>query len=359
MKTQNKTDHDPRKLKFAEGAIAFVLLLGLTLAVGLGVSSRNDESAPNVAVAESVEETLPAAVAASTVVEADPVETAVAAVVESAPLYDATVPAADIYRDGERAYHERRFDEAVEILDVYVERKPENAWGWYMLGLSSWKAGDDAFAEDAFLTALELKPDHVKSRVNLARVLLAQDRADEALPQVEAALTASPEYTDAYRVLGRTQHALQDVDAAVLAYEEVLLRDADDVWALNNLGLIRIETGEYDAAIAPLARAATLANQACIHNNLGVALEKTGRRDQAAEAYAAALAADAGYDKAGVSLARVRAVTGPQEAPFDLAALAAGFTPRAADTVAATPADSLETVGTLTETAVSLADLGQ
>ena len=355
MKTETKTDHDPRKLKFVEGLVAFALLLGLTLAVGRGVSSRNDESAPNVAGAESVEETLPAAVAAPSVVVVDPVETVVAAVVESAPLYDDVVPAADIYRDGEQAYFERRYDEAVAILDVYVERRPAYAWGWYMLGLAEWKAGAPGDAENALLTALELKGDHLKSRVNLARVLLEQDRAAEALPHVEAALAAAPDYVDAYRVLGRTQHELKDLDAAAAAYEEVLRRDVDDAWALNNLGLLLIESGAYADAVAPLARAVSLdADQACFQNNLGMALERTGRRDQSAAAFAAALAADPGYAKAGVSLARVQAVAGPQEAPCDLAVLAAGYAPADRETVAEAPVDSLAATAATTLTLVDV-----
>ena len=36
-----------------------------------------------------------------------------------------------------------------------------------MLGLSEWKSGDPDAAEEAFAYALEIKPDHVKSLINL------------------------------------------------------------------------------------------------------------------------------------------------------------------------------------------------
>jgi Flp pilus assembly protein TadD len=58
------------------------------------------------------------------------------------------------------------------------------------------------------------------------------------------------------------------------------------------------------------------------HNNLGMALEHTGRFGAAAVAYRDAVTADPGYGKAQQNLARVEAVkTGPEE-PFDLEATA-------------------------------------
>ena len=47
---------------------------------------------------------------------------------------------------------------------------------------------------------------------------------------------------------------------------------------------------------------------AAFHNNLGMALEHTGRFKAAATAYSGALAADPGYEKAKQNLARVEAV---------------------------------------------------
>jgi len=62
------------------------------------------------------------------------------------------------------------------------------------------------------------------------------------------------------------------------------------------------------------------------HNNLGIALERTGHYSAAAEAYGAVLAQDSAYDKASVSLARVaRFKDDPSTTPVDLSALARQF----------------------------------
>ena len=54
------------------------------------------------------------------------------------------------------------------------------------------------------------------------------------------------------------------------------------------------------------------------HNNLGMALEHTGRFKAAASAYGGALIADPRYDKAKQNLARVEAVKAGPEEPFEV-----------------------------------------
>ena len=87
---------------------------------------------------------------------------------------------------------------------------------------------------------------------------------------------------------------------------------------MNNLGLLLIETQRADEALPLLAKTVALrSNVAAFHNNLGMALEHTGRFRAAATAYKGALTADPGYDKAKQNLARVELVKGGPEEPFE------------------------------------------
>src|SRR5207253_8194019 len=74
--------------------------------------------------------------------------------------------------------------EAVDLFTGYTERKPENPWGFYMLGLASWKAGNLAQAGEAFDQALKLDPKHQKSLLNSARVLL--ERSEEHTSELQS-----------------------------------------------------------------------------------------------------------------------------------------------------------------------------
>lgn len=329
MKKQATTPRQERQLKLAEAGILFVLILGLTVFLGVRIFSGDETPAP-VAVNQS-----PAAEQTVGTVEPLPIDESIAtaevevAEAETVPeIVEPRTPVVVTYALCEQAYRDGDYAGAAELFGVYTQEHPANAWGHYMAGLSSWKAGDDEGAEEAFTAALAIQPDHLKSRINFGRVLLEMDRAEEAREQLEAAVAIDSQSVDAQRVLARAYHNLGRLDEAVISYRAALARSADDAWSLNNLGLIYIEQERFAEALPALAKAAELkGEQACIQNNLGVALERSGYFQHAAAAYERALEADAKYAKAELSLERVgeRADAAVDE-QLDLAALAASFT---------------------------------
>jgi tetratricopeptide (TPR) repeat protein len=237
------------------------------------------------------------------------------------------LPGEVTFAEAESAFRGKRYGDAVELFTAYTERKPDNAWGHYMLGLSAWKAGQPEKAEPAFERALQLDPKHVKSLLNWSRVLLEENKPEDALPKIEAALAIDPKSTDGYRLLGRAHAAQGNEDAAIEAYRHAIALDERDAWSMNNLGLVCIEAGRATEALPALARATQLRSDVpTFQNNLGMALEQTGHFQAAATAYRTALAEDADYAKAAVSLARVGTLAeNPALGSIDLAVLADQF----------------------------------
>lgn len=230
------------------------------------------------------------------------------------------------FADAETAYTSRNYTEASRLFAVYTEQHPSNAWGHFMHGLSAWKGGDLGVAETAFEEALRLDPDHVKSLVNLSRVLLDGNRPEAALERLARVGELEPDSNVVHRLLGRAYAAQGKVDEAIDAYRRAIELDGEDGWAMNNLGLLFLEQGRAEDALPLLSRAAELGKDvALFHNNLGMALEHTGRFKAAAEAYSGALAADAGYEKARLNLARVEQVKEAPQEPADPDAAAKGI----------------------------------
>ena len=231
----------------------------------------------------------------------------------------AKIPGPTSFADGMAAYQARKYGDATGIFETYTERRPDNAWGYYMLGLSAWKSADLAKSEQAFEKALSIDPRHVKSLVNLSRVFIEQKRHDEAIERLTRASDIDPGSVEVQRLLGRTYHALGQIDAAVDAYRRALELNERDAWSMNNLGLLFIETSRADQALPLLAKAVELRKEVPeFQNNLGMALEHTGRFRAAATAYSGALTADPGYEKAKQNLARVQAVNAGPEEPFQV-----------------------------------------
>jgi Flp pilus assembly protein TadD len=231
------------------------------------------------------------------------------------------------YSEAEVAYREGRYDEAFELFAAYTASKSENPWGHYMLGLSAWKAGLTEEAEAAFERALSLDPLHVKSMVNLSRVLLDLGEPGQADEVIARALELDPGSNAVLRVRGRVKHELGDFDAAVNSYRRAILLDGRDAWSMNNMGLVLIQDGRYEEALGPLARAVELLQDVAVfQNNLGVALERSGYVAASAEAFRSALALDGSYQKAAASLERVEGLLESSDlGAVDLTAFARGF----------------------------------
>jgi tetratricopeptide (TPR) repeat protein len=207
------------------------------------------------------------------------------------------------------AYRGHRYGDARVLFKTYTESRPNNAWGFYMLGLSAWKSGDREQAESAFVQALTLDSTHVKSHLNLSRVLLESGQPDSALVHIEAAIALDSTSSEPLRLQGRAFEAQGKTDDAIVAYQRAIVKNDSDTWAMNNLGALYIRLERFEDAIGPFARANEIEDKvATFHNNLGMALELTGRYQQSIEQYRAALAIEGTYDKAVSNLQRVELV---------------------------------------------------
>ncbi len=213
------------------------------------------------------------------------------------------------FADGEAAFKAKNYKAATAIFEAYVQRKPGNGWGYYMLGLSAWKSGDFPKAEKAFDQALSIDPEHVKSLINSARLLIDQQRQDEAVDRLARAAQIDPESAEVQRLLAKTYRDQGKTDEAIEAYRRVIDLNDGDAWSLNNLATLLFENARAEEAV-PLLKQAIDArmNVAEFHNNLGLALEATGDLPAAAEAFKDALLVDPRYELAKQNLARVQPV---------------------------------------------------
>lgn len=336
---------------FVVSALAFVAMVIVFVAHFQLTNDRSAAVNPAPGVEAPAVET--ASLPAPPVVTETPEPAETVAATEPEPLHEVT------YEEAEAAYRDRRYGEAVELFTAYAQRKTENPWGFYMLGLSAWKAGDYDRAEGAFKRAIELDPSHVKSRINLARTLLDAGKPSYALVRIHEALELDPQSGTAHRLEGVALHDLGKRDDAVTAYRKAIVIDPEDAWAMNDLALVLIEEGRADEATRALARATELRDDvAAFYNNLGMALELTGRFVQATDAYDHAVAIDGGYTRAVDNYNRVATVLeDPTLAPVDLAALASDFVAEVSswdDTVVA--AGDADTVAPVEPVAAAPAD---
>jgi tetratricopeptide (TPR) repeat protein len=220
-----------------------------------------------------------------------------------------SVAPAGTYENGDAAFKAGKYHDAAEMYKVRVGTKPTDANGFYMLGLSSWKAGDFGGAKDAFDKSIELNPAFAKSYFNEARLLLDMKRAPEALELIEKGRAIDSTSPDGVRLKARAESEGGNIEGAMQTYRDLLVRDDADTWGLNNLGVLLLDRGEFTDALGPLARVVQVKPTAPLfQNNYGMALERSGYKVAALRHYEEAVRNDSTFTKAVKNVERLRAV---------------------------------------------------
>jgi len=134
-------------------------------------------------------------------------------------------------------------------------------------------------AADSFTRALQIKPDLLIARINLAIALYYLPDADGAKREAEKALQQDPNTPQAHYILGLIARAQNRFDEAVTKFQKVLKVDAADVGTNVNIGQIFAQQKKYPEAVAAFRSAieAEPYNETALYN-LGLLLTRTGKR---------------------------------------------------------------------------------
>ena len=222
--------------------------------------------------------------------------------------------------------------EALGAIRTAVERFPDsaavhNTHGAILLGLN--RLGD---ADQSFRRALELDPNHVNARQNMAETRRKQGRFVESLRWYGSVIEIDPEFAvahagmgaalfdlgqygqavesleqavslqpdvlpdDVFRILGDAYRKERRYGEAMDTYRRILQTDSEYAPSHAGIGYAQLQLNRFDEAIESLTRAALLQPEspdaADRHVAMGRAFNALDRAEEAAEHYAAALEID-------------------------------------------------------------------
>ena len=167
--------------------------------------------------------------------------------------------------------------------------------------------GQSREASIQYLIVAQLRPDLAEPRYRLGAILLAEDRAAEALPYLQEAVRLEPNLADAQVTLGWAFNRTGQAAEAIPHFEAALRQQSRDPAAHSGMGVALMALGRPEESIAHFeAVLQQFPNSAVAHFNLGSALEALGRLPEAAEQFAAVIKLQPDYPGAAEALARTR-----------------------------------------------------
>lgn len=188
-------------------------------------------------------------------------------------------------------HREGRLAEAVTVYEGLVAQAPNAQPVLNYGGLARFQSGDAEGALAWLRRAVDLNPEDQSACNNLAAVLKATGRIDEAIELYRSVVNQHPRYALAHFNLGLALVAQGHRSGAREHYQLAIEIDPDKAEFHNNLGLLELGEGWLDDAAFHLRRAVSLApNYADAWSNLGTLLQRAGRPHEAREALDKAVA---------------------------------------------------------------------
>ncbi|MEI8139836.1 MAG: tetratricopeptide repeat protein [bacterium] len=154
---------------------------------------------------------------------------------------------------GVMAVRSQSWDSSVKRIEKQIEKVPDAAGNYYLLGNALSQKKDWDQAEKAFLKAIDLKPDIAAAYVGLSYVYIATHREEQALEKLDSALSVNSNSVASLMLKGTLLMNKNDPAHAALQYQRVLVVNPAFVPALNNLACLyqeklNLEDKAFDCA---------------------------------------------------------------------------------------------------------------
>lgn len=194
--------------------------------------------------------------------------------------------------------------EAYRLISAALKVNAQVPDAWINLAnvLHALKRDDDALA--ALDRALALRPGDIDALNNRGNALLALDRPQEALVSFNAVLARNPQHRDALLNRGASCAMLGHAAEALTDFDAVLRLAPGHPGALYNRGNALSDLGRYDEALAAFDAALKAApDHAKAWNNRGRALQALNRQREATDSFDKAIALQKDYADAHANVA--------------------------------------------------------
>jgi tetratricopeptide (TPR) repeat protein len=184
-----------------------------------------------------------------------------------------------------------QLDKAVSEFQTAIRLQPNLTDAHYTLGILYWQRGEFDHAVEELGKAVQLKPDYAEAHYTLGTIYKQQGKLQEAVVELREAIRLQPDFAGAHTTLAGLLRQLGDNEGAATEAKE----GARIVAQTNNLQAAKVATnsgkrllnaGDLDGAISQFRVAInSKPDYAAAHYQLGLALQQSGKKDEAAQEF--------------------------------------------------------------------------
>ena len=210
-----------------------------------------------------------------------------------------------------------QFNEAIAHYREAVKIKPDVAQVQSNLGYALLQEGEVDEAIVHLQKTLQINPAYAEAYNHMGSALMKKGQAGEAVGYYQKAIQLNTSYADAHNNLGAAFWQNGQVDEAIAHYKEAVAIKPGSAEMQVNLGSALARKGNWAEAIicyqAALSTEHDSFKAARVRNNLGAALGKLGRSDEAFEQFSKAVELNGNYPEAHCNLGRMLAQRGRRD----------------------------------------------
>jgi len=182
-------------------------------------------------------------------------------------------------------FNNGNYTTAEQLLKQVIALKPEKVDAYYFLGNTYVKLEKNDLAEEYFLKALEIQPDHQPTIIALIDLYDKTNQHMKRIPLMEKIAELSQD-AETWFAVGNLYNQLDNKEKAKESYLKALAIDPEFSGAVVNLSIILYDEGNYSEAIPYLEKAFEEApDNTFIAARLATAYQKSGRTQEAIDKY--------------------------------------------------------------------------
>lgn len=188
------------------------------------------------------------------------------------------------------------FQRAMLVFQTVLERDPSHFTAHLNYALSLERLGRLSDAEQAYQGLIKKGIQEAELFFNLGNLYFRQDSYSQALEAYKVGAELQPKNANIAYSLGNAYSVLRQTTDAISNYEKCLQLNPAHLPAMQSLGALFLEVGDPKAAREVLKRAILIdQSSAQIHNNLGLAYQRTQNFAKALRHFRLALQVDSTF----------------------------------------------------------------